>query len=333
MTFRRCSGTISADNSAATYIGRIAFSSLTGLARCGLFSFWDRSLRTIAALLMLASLACGQSAVPPGVPKSQRFLSPYYVPAGLLRAKLGHGGDLLSIEVNSGTAWERISTPADFRPQCQSEDGWCLFTAAAAIPGTTQRSIVQTNQATSALYGTTWLPLNSRPVQMDSLLTVGASPWQWDSAWDCWDSVLGDTIESPLRVYRRNTADWFGITCEATFYRASGLPQFTYERWTSPYLVLDGDKILSLIIDGVDVPIAAVPLGTEANPPAMAYPQADMVILRCRCGRWLVVRGDGWDGVRYWRPHPKVLIVAGVVNNRPCVAGQPVSLWWEIEAQ
>lgn len=289
--------------------------------------------RLLLTFALLCSAAFAQATIPPGVPSSQRFLSPYYVTAGLLRTKIGHGGDLLSIEVNDGTKWERLSTPADLRPNAQSEDGWCLFTAAAAIAGTTQRSIVQSNQATAALYGTTWLPLNSRPIGMDSLLTVGNVPWEWHSTWDCFDSVLGDTIDPPLRMYRINRSAALSIDCEATFYRGAGLPQFTYERWTAPYLVLDGDKILSIIIDGVDVPMSAVPAGTEANPPAMAYPLADYCILRCKCGRWLVVRGYGWDGLRYWRPHSKVLIVSGIINNRPCVAGTPVSLWWEIEAK
>lgn len=296
-----------------------------------------RITKQLIALLCLVASAAGQSTVPPGVPQSQRFLSPYYVTAGLIRAKLGYGGDLLAIEVNDGSKWELISTPADHRPQAQSEDGWGIVCGAAAYVdanGVTQRSIVQSNQSTARLVGTAWLPLNSRPVAIGSTLGIGSPNWRWESAWDCWDSVLGDTIESPMRVSRViSVPTGLYIRSEATFTRASGLPQFIYERWNAPYMVLDGDKILSLIVDGVETPVAAVPDGTTAQPPALIQCQASQITLRCRCGRWLVIRGEGWNLIRYWRPHAKSLIVTGIITNRPCVNGTPVSVAWELEAQ
>lgn len=287
---------------------------------------------------LLCSTAVAQATIPPGVPASQRQLTPFT--AGLLSGEVGYGGAVYGLKVQTPTGWCLISTPADVRPQAQSEDGGCQFCAAAAIAATAtvpeHRSIVQSWQATAVQRGTTWMPDNSRCRAMDSLGAVGTSTG-WQSWWELWDSTQGSAGLSPLWMWQRlSTVSETGRTwlhADATFYRMSGLPQFTYERWNAPYLVLDGRQVLYLSIDDVRTPISAVPVGTTASPPAWVVPVADEVEIGLVCGRRLLVSGSHWSGVRFWRPHPAVLIVTGIVSGKPCAAGQPVSLWWELEAQ
>lgn len=283
--------------------------------------------------LLLLSLLCATANaqfVPPGVNASQRTIG--RIDAALVRAQVGHGGCLHGIEVKSADGWKLVSTPANSRPQAQSENGWIIWTGAAAIDAT-QRSIVQGNASTA--YQVTrngqsvWLPQPSQCLRMDSVGWLGAVEWQ--STWACWDSVLAESESPPLLsdVAVRLSRDCMGIETDVTVYRGAGLPQFTYKRWTSPFMVLDGREVLGVIVNGIETPIGSIP---KAVPLVIDDLQSPAVVIRTRCGRWLIVMGEGWDFVQMWRPHADALIVACVVNGLP-VGSSPVGLSWELSAQ
>lgn len=283
-------------------------------------------MRVALILLLLCSTAFAQT-VPPGVNPSQRTIG--RIEAGLIRAEVGHGGGLHGLHLLSPSGWCNVSTPANYRPQSQSEDGWCIWTGAAAIDAT-QRSIVQGNAATAVLRGAYWQPQPSQALRLDSVGSLGVAPHC--SSWACFDSVLGELVSPPLYsdVLLSRSDDGLGIETVATVYRGAGLPQFTYERWTAPYLVLDGKEVLGVIVEGNEIPIASVPQGV----PLVVSPLTQSaVVVRTRCGRWLIVLGNDWDIVQLWRPHERVLIVACVVNAMPVTPTLPVVLEWEVSAQ
>lgn len=295
----------------------------------------------VFAFIIFTGPIIGEVTVPPGVPKSMRTLTSFV--AHMLKAEVGYGGVLQALHVYGGPGvWHMISTPSDVRPLAQSEDGMSQICGAAAID-INRRSIVQQAAATAIKYGSTWLPQNSKVVQMDSLGGVGQVPWR--SWWELYDSEKGDKTASPLwidqTISMQNSNEggaargWVNI--DATVHRMSGLPEFTYERWNVPYIVLDGTKINSIEIDGVRTSISQVPVGSTKNPPALHYPVGTPTVrigtTAAVGGRTLVIRGSAWTSVRYWRPHSQVFIISGIVSNLPCTPGAPVQLHYEIEVQ